>query len=96
VTNSDVIIFITIYLDTAEECPLGFLPVLTTPCGKKISQTTAIIRYIADELKLFGKSNLERALIDSTIVSNKEIGDMVVEILFKLKDEEKLVSCVFP
>ena len=81
--------------DIAEECPLGFVPVLTTPCGKKISQTTAIIRYVASELNLFGKDNLERAVIDSTIVSNKELGDIGVEIMFKLDDEEKIVRQSF-
>ena len=55
---------------------------MTTPCGKKISQTTAIIRYVANELNLFGKSNAERAVIDSTIVCNKEIGDIMPGIKF--------------
>ena len=67
---------------SGELVPLGFLPVLTTPCGKKISQTTAIIRYVASELNLFGKSNVERAVIDSTIVCNKEIGDMLVDVKY--------------
>ena len=55
---------------------------MTTPCGKKISQTTAIIRYVANELNLFGKSNVQRAVIDSTIVCNKEIGDIMPGIKF--------------
>ncbi|XP_066936527.1 glutathione S-transferase-like [Clytia hemisphaerica] len=78
------------YKTNAEECPLAFLPVLTTSCGKKISQTTAIIRYVANELKLFGKNNVEQALIDLTIVSNKELSDKAIDIVFSQKsDEEK-------
>ena len=79
-----------------ELVPLGFLPVLTTPCGKKISQTTAVIRYVANELNLFGKCNVQRAVIDSTIICNKEIGDFVVDIVFSSKsDKEKVISCSY-
>ena len=67
---------------------------MTTPCGKKISQTTAIIRYVASELNLFGKSNAERAVIDSTIVCNKEIVDIMRDIKFS-PSEKKTVMLVF-
>ena len=67
---------------------------LTTPCGKKISQTTAIIRYVASELNLFGKCNAQRAVIDSTIVCNKEIGDIMPGIKFS-PSEKKTVKLIF-
>ena len=70
--------------------PLGFLPVLTTTCGKKISQTTAIIRYVANELNLFGKCNVQKAVIDSTIVCIKEIGDTLTDIKWNQCDKEKV------
>ena len=81
-----------VLFSSGELVPLGFLPVLTTPCGNKISQTTAIIRYVASELNLFGKSNVERAVIDSTIICNKEIGDILVDVVFSNKsDKEKVL-----
>ena len=64
---------------------------MTTPCGKKISQTTAIIRYVASELNLFGKTNVQRAVIDSTIVCNKEIGDILVDVVFSNKSDKEEV-----
>ena len=63
---------------------------LTTPCGKKISQTTAIIRYVASELNLFGKSNTQRAVIDSTIVCNREIVDTLADIKWCECDKKKV------
>lgn len=75
-----------------KESPAGFLPVLTTPCGAKIIQTTAIIRYVAAELNLMGENNVERGLIDGIIVSNKELHDAAVLITYVCTDEEK-VGC---
>ncbi|XP_057293615.1 glutathione S-transferase-like [Hydractinia symbiolongicarpus] len=69
--------------------PSGSLPVLTTPCGKKIVQTTAILRYVANELNLYGNGNVERAMIDAIVDTHKEVHDLMISLEFGTKDEDK-------
>ena len=71
---------------------MSTIPVLTTTCGKRIGQTASIIRYVADELKLFGKNTVERALIDTTIVCNKEIEDTSIQMFNAQTDKDKVIN----
>ena len=68
---------------------------LKTAGGQQISQTTTIIRYVAAELGLYGKNHLERAFMDTVIVSNKEMHDEYRQINFLILDELERVSVYF-
>lgn len=61
---------------------------LTTPCGKKLVQTLAILRYLGNELNLYGKTNLDKQRIDAMIDFGKDIYDRSVDIIFYTPDEE--------
>ena len=61
---------------------------LTTPCGKKLVQTLAILRYLGNELNLYGKTNLDKQRIDAMIDFGKDIYDRSVDIIFDSPDEE--------
>lgn len=87
--NNELLIYF-FWLFLVKETPTGQIPVLTTQCGKKIVQTTAILRYVATELNLMGECNGQRALIDGIVVTHKEIHDAAVDIAFFTKEEEKV------
>ncbi|XP_022087494.1 S-crystallin 4-like [Acanthaster planci] len=57
---------------TRDRFPTRFVPVLEVD-GKMLSQSKAILRYLAQEFGLYGKTNLEAAFIDQAI-------DMVEDI----------------
>jgi len=69
--------------------PCGFLPVLTTPCGTKLSQSCAILRYLGNAFNLYGDTNIDRANIDAVIDFNKEIHDNFVSIQFSQDEAQK-------
>jgi len=62
--------------------PCGFMPVLTTPCGTKLSQSCAVLRYLGNAFNLYGDTNVDRANIDAVIDFNKEIHDNFIAIQF--------------
>ena len=51
-------------------------------------QTLAILRYLGNELNLYGKTNLDKQRIDAMIDFGKDIYDRSVDIIFDTPDEE--------
>jgi len=78
----------------ASKFPLGQMPTLEVD-GTAICQSRAISRFIAEELNLYGTSNLERCLIDQVNETVMEIKENLYTIKFKDKtknDEQKVVA----
>merc|ERR1711872_560930 len=67
--------------DTAK-FPLGQLPSLEVN-GEVICQSRAINRFIAEELNLYGSSNMDRSLIDQAYETIMEIKEQLYTIKFK-------------
>jgi len=77
------------YKPNVELVPTGFIPVLTTPCGAKLSQSCSILRYLGNEFNLYGKTNVDKSKVDSVLDFIKEIFDAFVQIHYYTKEEEK-------
>jgi glutathione S-transferase len=78
--------------------PLGQVPVLELPDGKKLPQSKAIAMYLAREFKLAGASNWEEARAHMFIDTVEDLFSGLPPILFNsaLNDEEKekkIVEC---
>lgn len=69
------------------EMPYKMMPVLEID-GKKVSQSEAILRYVARELGLAGKTSFDQAIADEFAGAMKDIS---LTIPWVEKDEEKRV-----
>lgn len=63
------------------DTPFGQVPVLEVD-GVKYSQSLAIARYVASEVKLAGNNNLENLKIDSIVDT---IGDLLESKFFNMR-----------
>ncbi|XP_060066206.1 glutathione S-transferase 3-like [Ylistrum balloti] len=70
-----------------KEVPGGTLPVLTYD-GKQYGQSMAIARYLASEFGLYGKTNLDRLMIDEILCDIVDLITKIVGTVFE-KDEAK-------
>ena len=80
---------IVFYLDTLY--PLGQVPVLVLEDGEVIAQSHAIVRYLASEFDLYGKSSHDRVIIDQTLDSLKNVEENLFGSYFWTKDPEAKV-----
>ena len=58
----------------------------------KISNTIAIVQYLADILGLFGENSVERGLITSVLTGMKELHDQAANITVFAKDDADRVG----
>ena len=77
------------YLDTLY--PLGQVPVLVLEDGEVIAQSHAIVRYLASEFDLYGKSSHDRVIIDQTLDTLKNVEENLFGSYFWTKDPEAKV-----
>ncbi|CAF3337253.1 unnamed protein product [Rotaria socialis] len=70
------------------EMPLGQLPVLEID-GEKFPQSVAIARYLARQLKLGGKNDLESMKCDIIVDTMQEINEGYYRAWFHIKDEQE-------
>ena len=80
---------IVFYLDTLY--PLGQVPVLVLEDGEVIAQSHAIVRYLASEFDLYGKSSHDRVIIDQTLDTLKNVEENLFGSYFWTKDPEAKV-----
>ena len=74
------------YLDALY--PLGQVPVLVLEDGEVIAQSHAIVRYLASEFDLYGKSSHDRVIIDQTLDTLKNVEENLFGSYFWTKDPE--------
>ena len=71
--------------------PLGQLPVLELENGETIAESHAIVRYLGNELGLYGKSNHDKVIIDQTLDSLKHVEETLWITYFLTTDPDAKV-----
>jgi prostaglandin-H2 D-isomerase / glutathione transferase len=72
-----------------DKSPLGQLPYLTVD-GVKLPQSISIARFVAKELNLAGRGNLEQAKVDSVVDTIIELYTAYYGKVFPAKQEERV------
>ncbi len=73
------------------EAPLGQMPFLLVD-DVKLPQSLSIARYVAREVGLAGKTNLEQAQADAVVDTIMELVNAYYANVFKVPDPEEKVS----
>ena len=71
--------------------PLGQLPVLVLENGAVIAQSHAIVRFLASEFDLYGKSSHDKVIIDQTLDTLKNVEENLRGAYFWTKEPEAKV-----
>ena len=71
--------------------PLGQLPVLELENGETIAESHAIVRYLGNELGLYGKSTHDKVIIDQTLDSLKHVEETLWITYFLTTDPDAKV-----
>ncbi|KAK3737993.1 hypothetical protein QZH41_001006 [Actinostola sp. cb2023] len=79
---------------TSGRCPFGQLPILELGDGKTICQSSAILRFLANDLGFSPNNSYDRARADMIVDSIKDLEDKF-GALFSEKDEDRKVGKLF-
>jgi len=69
--------------------PMGQVPTIVLENGDQIFQSHAIVRYLANEYDLYGKTNMDKAIIDQVLDTLKEIEEKCRESMLFSKGEDQ-------
>ena len=76
------------FITIATKFPLKQMPTLEVD-GKVICQSYAIFRFLANELGLYGSSNMDKAIADQVAETINEMFTDIVQIMFISKEPEE-------